>query len=177
MALPATYQGGLDAPLNALNGLNKLEAANATDSDSAIEAWGSYLALIEDLDPEIAAAGVRRLASLGKGKAAARLAIAHWVHAPQLVNEIQEDIDAFSRRIAGSTHPARRFLNDPWSRRRSWPSLCRLRLSSQRQRGGVRPGACGADAALDGVERCTHDPARRRGPPRTGVAPERERRL
>jgi FkbH-like protein len=95
-ALPATYQGGLDAPLNALNGLNKLEAANATDSDSAIEAWGSYLALIEDLDPEIAAAGVRRLASLSKGEAAARLAIAHWVRAPQLVSEIQDDIDALS---------------------------------------------------------------------------------
>ena len=92
--LPATYQGGLDAPLNALNGLNK--EANATNSDSVIEAWGSYLALIEDLDSEIAAAGVRRLASLGKRRAAARLAIAHWVHTPQLVNEIQDAIDALT---------------------------------------------------------------------------------
>jgi FkbH-like protein len=98
-ALPAMYEAGLDAQLKALNGLNNLEAANARDSDSSLEAWVSYLALIEEIDPEIAAAGVRRLASLGKSRAAARLALAHWMHAPQLVSEIQNDVDSFSRRL------------------------------------------------------------------------------
>jgi FkbH-like protein len=92
--LPAEYQAGLDAPLNALNSINKPQAANAAEPDGATDSWGAYLALVEDLDPEIVSAGVRRLASLGRGELAARLAIAHWMNAPQLTNEVQDEIDA-----------------------------------------------------------------------------------
>lgn len=93
-ALPAEHQAGLDAPLNALNSLNKPQAANAAEPDGMTDAWGSYLALVEDLDPEIVSAGVRRLASLDRSELAARLAIAHWMHVPQLANEVQDEIGA-----------------------------------------------------------------------------------
>jgi len=93
-ALPTEHQAGLGASLNALNSLNKAHAANPAEPDGATDAWGTYLALVEDLDPEIISASVRRLASLGRGEAAARLAIAHWARVPQLANEVQDDVDA-----------------------------------------------------------------------------------
>ncbi len=93
--LPAEHQAGLDATLNALNSLNKAQMANAAEADGATEAWGAYLALIEDLEPEMVSAGVRRLASLGRGELAAQLGIAHWLRVPQVANEIQDEVDAF----------------------------------------------------------------------------------
>ena len=93
--LSGDHQAALDPPLNALNGLNKAQGANVAELDSALDAWGSSLTLVEDLEPEIVAAGVRRLASLGRGETAARLAMAHWVRVPQLANEVQDEIEAF----------------------------------------------------------------------------------
>ena len=147
------------------------------DSDSSIEAWGSYLALIEEIDPEIAAAGVRRLASLGKSRAAARLAIAHWVHAPQLVSEIQNDVDSFSGglpeahiRLTGfsTTHGLAVDLGRAFAACGYRPSV------SEAEYGQVvaelmQPSTESRDAlmVLLDIERS----------PRTGVAAERERRL
>jgi FkbH-like protein len=94
-ALSGTHQAGLDAPLNALNSLNRAQAEHVAELDGAVDAWGSSLTLVEDLEPEIVAAGVRRLAGLGRGEPAARLAMAHWVRVPQIANEVQDDVDAF----------------------------------------------------------------------------------
>ena len=94
-ALSGDHQAALDAPLNALNSLNKAQGATVAEPDGAVEAWGSSLTWVEDLEPEIVSAGVRRLASLGRGEIAARLAMAHWVRVPQLANEVQDEIEAF----------------------------------------------------------------------------------
>jgi FkbH-like protein len=91
--LRAEHQGGLDAPINALNGLNKAQMADVRDG--VADACGAYLALAEDLEPEIVSATVRQLARLGRGKPAAQLAIAHWVRVPQLAYEAQDEIEAF----------------------------------------------------------------------------------
>jgi FkbH-like protein len=90
-ALPAEFH---DTALAALNSLNKRQAGNLTAPDDAAYAWGAYLTLVEDLDPDIASAGVRRLVGLGRGEAAARLALAHWLRVPQLANEVQDDVNA-----------------------------------------------------------------------------------
>ena len=55
---------------------------------------GGYLELIDDLEPDIVTAGARRLVSLGRGDLAVRLAISHWLRAPQLANEMQDEIEA-----------------------------------------------------------------------------------
>ena len=92
--LPAEPQLGLGAALNALNGFNRAQAASEWETDTSLETWLSYLELVEDLEPDIITAAARRLVSLGRGDLAARLAIAHWLHAPQLANEMQDEIAA-----------------------------------------------------------------------------------
>jgi FkbH-like protein len=92
--LPAEPQLGLGAALNALNGLNRAQAASELENDTSPETWASYLELVEDLEPDIVTAAARRLVSLGRGDLAARLAIAHWLRAPQLANEMQDEIAA-----------------------------------------------------------------------------------
>ena len=98
-ALPAEPQLGLGAPLNALNSLNRAQTTGASESDASPEAWGAYLELVEDLEPDFVAAGARRLIGLGRGDLAARLAIAHWLRAPQLANELQDEIAALMQTL------------------------------------------------------------------------------
>ena len=98
-ALPAEPQLGLGAPLNALNSLNRAKTTGASESDASPEAWGAYLELVEDLEPDFVAAGARRLIGLGRGDLAARLAIAHWLRAPQLANELQDEIAALMQTL------------------------------------------------------------------------------
>lgn len=98
-ALPAEPQLGLGAPLNALNSLNRAQAAGASESDASLESWGAYLELVEDLEPDFVTAGARRLIGLGRGDLAARLAIAHWLRAPQLANELQDEIAASTQTL------------------------------------------------------------------------------
>ncbi|MGH6750165.1 MAG: hypothetical protein ACRECI_12725, partial [Methyloceanibacter sp.] len=52
-ALPAELQLVLGAPLNALNGLNRAQTAGRSESDVSPGAWGAYLELVEDLEPDI----------------------------------------------------------------------------------------------------------------------------
>ena len=89
--LPAEHQTALDPILHALNSLNKVQLGQGAEG---AEDWGAYLATVEEVDPELLTAGVRRLASIGKGDLAGRVAIAHWVRTPQLVNELETEIGA-----------------------------------------------------------------------------------
>jgi len=98
-ALPAEPQLGLGAPLNALNSLNRAQTTGASESDASPEAWGAYLELVEDLEPDFVTAGARRLIGLGRGDLAARLAIAHWLRAPQLGSELQDEIAALTQTL------------------------------------------------------------------------------
>jgi FkbH-like protein len=97
--LPAEAQLGLGAPLKALNSLNRAQTASGLEGDTSPEAWGAYLELVEDLEPDIVTAGARRLVSLGRGQLAARLAITHWLRAPQLANEMPDDIAALMQAL------------------------------------------------------------------------------
>ena len=89
--LPSELQFGLGAALNTLNSLNRAQAASEVE-DEATPAC--YLKLVDDLEPDIVTAAARRLANLGRGDLAARLAIANWLRAPQLGTEMQDGIAA-----------------------------------------------------------------------------------
>jgi FkbH-like protein len=95
--LPDSQQAVLDAPLNALNGLNRLVR---TDHDAGggqgVEHWVDDLAARQDLDGDVVEAGVRRLTSLGRGAAAARLALAHWRRTPQTLRAVPGDLSQFT---------------------------------------------------------------------------------
>ena len=56
-----------------------MQAARGAEGDGALEAWGAYLELVDDLEPDVITAGARRLQSLGRGDLAARLAVSHWM--------------------------------------------------------------------------------------------------
>jgi FkbH-like protein len=98
-ALPAEHLSNLDVALTALNNLNKSPTANISEISVAADAWGADLVQVEDLDADIASAGVRQLAGLGRGEAAARLASAHWMRVPQLAPEVQEHVERFVARL------------------------------------------------------------------------------
>jgi FkbH-like protein len=101
----------LDAPLHALNNLNRLVQLGR--SEAGIEAWVEDLIARERLDAEVATAGVRQLTALGQGALAARLGLAHWRRTPQALRFVQneiaqllEDLPGIRLRVAGvsTTH-------------------------------------------------------------------------
>ena len=169
--LPAAYHSSLDAPLAALNNLNRLHSSNATEPDGAAESGGAYLALVDDLDPDLVSAGVRRLAGLGRGEFAARLAIAHWVRVPQLANEVKDNIDALT-----ATLPEARIRLVGFSTTHGLGQDLAHAFASCGYRASVSEANYGQVLAelmqiSGGAEGRAHDPARPRRTAYAGVAP------
>lgn len=95
--LPDTMQGLLDAPLSALNGLNRLARRGLEASaEDGIVHWVEDLAARDDLDIDVIEVGVRRLVSLDRKPDAVRLALAHWRRAPQALRLVQNDVAQFT---------------------------------------------------------------------------------
>ncbi len=86
----------LEPPLRALNAINRARA-DATDLPAA-EAAANDLAHYTGADPEIIAAAVKTLASLGQGAAAEKLALAHWPRSARALRFVQKDM---AERLAG----------------------------------------------------------------------------
>jgi FkbH-like protein len=93
--LPVAEHGALDAPLHAINVLNRVIQAGQAGSHDDIDASVEDLIVREDLDPDLLAAGLRQLTALKKGLLAARLALAHWRRAPQTLRFVQSDVAQF----------------------------------------------------------------------------------
>jgi FkbH-like protein len=93
--LPPLQQDQLDGPLRALNAINGA-AGNKDQLGSTDGSAPSIDQLIvdEDLEPSVLAAAVRRLKTLDQGALAARLALAHWARAPQVLRTVAPDFEA-----------------------------------------------------------------------------------
>jgi FkbH-like protein len=100
--LPPAQQERLDGPLRALNAINGLASNNgqlsSTDgSGPSID----QLIVDEELEPSMLAAAARRLKTLNQGALAARLALAHWRRAPQVLRTVASDFEVLRAALPG----------------------------------------------------------------------------
>lgn len=92
--LPPSQQSALDAPLSALNTLNRLgRPGQGAQTGEDVGAAVQDLVSPEEIDAEIAASGVRRLIALDRPALATRLALTHWRRSPQFLRLVQKHLD------------------------------------------------------------------------------------